>query len=174
MAANTQTIEIRSKVTFQRPITMNTQSDESCRFLDHFQDMDRDALIALARKEKYFHNMRIAGIDTGSWVYEDKLPQNYHLFPTFQYLNELQLDGTVCLDIGTFDGMGAFSLAARGAARVDATCQYDLDRFRIARALLGLRNIAYYPKTDLELIRTKFPAAQYDLVVMTAMLHQLL
>lgn len=144
------------------------------RFFDQFTALDREALVALARKEKFFHNMRIGDYETGSWVYESHLPPNYHLYPTFQFLNELDVRGAVCLDVGTFDGMGAFSLAARGASRVDSTCQYDLDRFRIARALLGYSTVAYYHKTDLALIHQTFPAAQYDLVLMTAMLHHLL
>ncbi|MGY8816088.1 MAG: hypothetical protein ACKVG9_03605 [Rhodospirillales bacterium] len=59
------------------------------RLTDRFNEMDRDALIELARKEKWFHNVWLPGIDTGSWVYENNLPQNYHLFPCIQYLNKL-------------------------------------------------------------------------------------
>ena len=141
---------------------------------DRFSEMNRETLIELARKEKWFHNMRLGDYDTGSWVYDNNLPSNYHLYPTFQFLNELNIEDVICLDIGTFDGMGAFSLAARGAAHVDATCQYDLDRFRIARALTGYQNVAYHPKTDIALIHLTFMPAKYDLVLMTAMLHHLL
>lgn len=153
---------------------MTKATDPSNHISDRFSGMDRDSLLALARKEKWFHNMCIGDYQTGSWVYGENLPPNYHLYPTWQFLNELDLNGATCLDIGTFDGMGAFSLAACGATRVDATCQHDLDRFRIARALLGYENVAYYPKTDLALTHQRFPSAQFDLVLMTAMLHHLL
>lgn len=153
---------------------MTTTTISPDRFTDHFIAIERQSLLALARKEKWFHNMHIGDYETGSWVYENNLPPNYHLYPTFQFLNELDLKDAICLDVGTFDGMGAFSLTARGAARVDATCQYDLDRFRIARALLGYSMVAYYPKTDLALTHQNFSGAQYDLVLMTAMLHHLL
>jgi len=141
---------------------------------NHFLKLDRESLYALARREKWFHNMRIGDYETGSWVYGDNLPPNYHLYPTFQFLNEFNLTGTTCIDIGTFDGMGAFCMAGRGAERVDATCQYNLDRFRIARALLGYSCVSYFPHTDLALIRRDFKSAQYDLILMTAMLHHLL
>lgn len=144
------------------------------RHHDDFQGRDAAALMQLARKEKFFHNMRLPGIDTGTWVYGDDLPPNYHLFPIFQLFNELNVEGMTCLDIGTYDGMTAFSLAARGALRVDATCQYDLPRFRLARALGAFRTVAYFPQTDLDRIHATFAAESYDLVVMSAMLHHLL
>jgi SAM-dependent methyltransferase len=142
--------------------------------MDHFRQKKNAELIDLVKKEKYSQHMTLAGIEIGPLVNENNLPKNHHLFPIFNYLNKLSLADTICMNIGTCDGMTAFSLASRGAKRVDATCQYDLDRFRIARALGRYRNIAYYPKTDLDKIHSTFGPCQYDLVVMTAMLNQLL
>jgi hypothetical protein len=121
-------------------------------FMDNFRQKTNAELIDLVKKEKYSQHMTLAGIEIGPLVNENKLPKNHHLFPIFNYLNKLSLADTICMNIGACDGMTAFSLASRGAKRVDATCQYDLDRFRIARALGRYRNIAYYPKTDLDKI----------------------
>lgn len=117
--------------------------------------------------------MRLDGLRTGSWVYEDAYPPNYHLWPVFDYLGDLSLGGAKCLDIGSFDGMTAFVMAEHGAARVDATCKQDLERFRLARALQGYSSVAYYPETDLGDIARDFPSGEYDLVVISAMLHHL-
>jgi FkbM family methyltransferase len=144
------------------------------RHSDRFSGLPAPELLAQLAGQKWFHDMQLPGARTGSWVYPSDLPPNYHLFPVWRYLNELSLQGSTCLDIGTYDGMTAFSLAARGAAQVDATCQFDLDRFRIARALGGWPQVAYFPQTDLDDIHARFNAAHYDLVVMSAMLHHLL
>lgn len=146
----------------------------SSRLHDRFSELPPDELHRLVPREKWFHDMHLAGNRTGSWVYGAEMPPNYHLFPILRYLNELDVTGACCLDIGTYDGMTAFSLAARGAGHVDATCQFDLDRFRIARALGGWSRLAYFPATDLDTINASFLPAQYDLIVMSAMLHHLL
>ncbi|MEQ8936104.1 MAG: class I SAM-dependent methyltransferase, partial [Amphiplicatus sp.] len=141
---------------------------------DAFFDLPAAALGEKLKQEKFFHDMELGGgARTGSWVYEENYPPNYHLWPVLQYLCELDLSGKRCLDIGTFDGMTAFVMAELGATRVDATCQYDLDRFRIARAIKKYETVAYHPKTDLESISASFERAQYDLVVISAMLHHL-
>lgn len=140
---------------------------------DAFFDLSQPALLERMRAEKFFHDMEIAGARTGSWVYDGGYPPNYHLWPVFQYLGELDLAGRRCLDIGAFDGMTAFVMAEHGAAHVDATCQYDLDRFRIVRALKRYARVAYHPKTDLAAIAQRFAGAQYDVAVISAMLHHL-
>jgi SAM-dependent methyltransferase len=146
----------------------------NARMRDRFTDMSRTKLAELMQKESFFHDMLLDdGIRTGSWVYEDNYPANYHLWPLFDALNHIDLEGLTCLDVGTFDGMIAFIMAAKGAARVDATCQYDLDRFRQVRAYQGYKNLAYHPETDLKKISQTFKPASQDIVVMSAMLHHL-
>jgi SAM-dependent methyltransferase len=78
-----------------------------------------------------------------------------------------------CLDLGTFDGMTAFVMAELGAAEVDATCQYDLNRFRCVAAVGGWTNLKYYPNTEIEDLRLRFGDASFDLVCISAMLHHL-
>ena len=131
-----------------------------------------DKLEALG-SEKFFHDMLLGSERTGSSIYPPELPPNYHLFPIFRYLQELDLAGAECLDIGTFDGMTAFVLDELGAATVHATCQYDLDRFRLARSLLDAGSVAYYPKTEIEELPDLLDAHALDLVVVSAMLHHL-
>ena len=142
-------------------------------YADEYFDMPRAKLLNMARKKKFFHDMGFHDYRTRSHVYPDSYPPNYHLFPTFSYLQELKLGEAQCIDIGTFDGMTAFMLSASGASHVNATCQHNLERFRIARALGEYENIAYHPNTDLIAARNKFEAQSHDVVVMSAMLHHL-
>lgn len=142
-------------------------------FRDAFFELTPAALSEALQRQEFFHDMIIDGRRTGSWVYGERLPPNYHLWPCFQYLQELDLKGKRVLDIGTFDGMTAFVMSELGADRVDATCQFDLERFRVIRALRAYRNIAYYPRTDIDEISASFGRAQYDLIVISAMLHHL-
>jgi SAM-dependent methyltransferase len=140
---------------------------------DSFFELDRSELEERLKRESYFHDIETHGIRTGSMIYPDCYPPNYHLWPVFKYLGELDLVDRSCLDIGTFDGMTAFVMSELGAGHVDATCQYDLDRFRIIRALCRYKNVAYHAKTDLAMIGRTFEAAQYDVVVISAMMHHL-
>jgi len=147
--------------------------DNSERQYDQFTNESRERLTELIKQERYFHDMQLGGIRTGSWVYPDEMPPNYHLAPLFRYISELDLKNSRCLDIGTYDGMTAFVLAELGAKHIDATCQYDLDRFRLVRALQNYENISYFPMTDLKTIEDIFGNATFDAVLISAMLHHL-
>ncbi len=123
--------------------------------------------------ERFFHDMVLGSSRTGSWVYPAEMPSNYHMYPLFAYLFDLDLAEAECLDIGTFDGMTAFVLHELGARSIHATCQYNLNRFRLARSILGADNVIYYPETEIEELTGCFDKHQFDVVIASAMLHHL-
>ena len=143
------------------------------RFRDAYSDQSRAQLIEQGQKESWFHDFDFGDYRTGTIVYPEALPTNYHLYPLLDLLAGSDRAGVTAIDIGTYDGLTALSLGCLGAARVDATCQYDLARFRIARALSGVDSVAYFPGCDLETIELEAPKDAYDLVIASAMLHHL-
>lgn len=147
--------------------------DDPNAFRDDFTSRNRKELIRLVAEQNWFHDFDFGDARTGSFVYPDDLPANYHLYPLLDLIKAEPVEGKRAIDIGSFDGLTAMILARQGAARVDATCQYDLDRFRIARALSGAEEVAYYPRCDLRRIEAYAPRGGYDLVIASAMMHHL-
>lgn len=140
---------------------------------DHF-DLPKNRLAKLISQREFFHDMALRdGVRTQSRVYGDKFPPNYHLWPVLKYLSEIDLAGKRCLDIGTLDGMTAFVLSELGAGEIVATCQQDLNRFRMVRAYQGYENIDYRPNISIAEFPAIFEPASFDLVVISAMLHHL-
>lgn len=125
------------------------------------------------RKEEFFHDMVLDGVRTGTRIYPPDLPSNNHLFPVFSFLADMDLSEAECLDVGTYDGMTAFALHELGARSIHATCQYNLRRFRLARAILEAESILYYPKAEIEDLEPHFGAHRLDVVVASAMIHHL-
>jgi len=142
--------------------------------LDMASSMTDEEIDTIFANDRFFHDMVVDGVRTKSFIYDDAMPPNYHLFPVFDYLKELDLSAASCLDIGTFDGMTAFVMHKMGARAVHASCQYDLPRFRAVRARLGAANIAYYPRTDYKDFERLFDRSTFDLTVVSAMLHHVL
>lgn len=141
---------------------------------DEYFGMERPKLAKLIGKREFFHDMALRdGLRTGSKIYGDALPPNYHLWPVFNYLSELDLSGANCLDVGTFDGMTAFMLSELGAREVSATCTHDLNRFRLVRAWQNYSNIDYRPNTSLARFPEIFAPSSFDVIVISAMLHHL-
>ena len=81
---------------------------------------DREALLRQAEAINWFH-----AIDFGDCQspgrFKPGTPQNRTLFGVMDMLDRIDLTGLNCLDIGTADGLIAFNMANRGAARVVAT-----------------------------------------------------
>lgn len=140
---------------------------------DPYWGYDKVKLTQLMNEQQFFHDMQLDDFRTHTWVYSGEQQPNYHLAPTLNYLKSLNIENLKCLDIGTFDGMTAFVMNALGAARVDATCQYDLPRFRLVRSFLKAKNVQYFPKVDIDEISSSDRFDSYDCIIMSAMLHHL-
>ena len=154
--------------------TDNESEEPREGFRDSFFELSAEALVRRIDKREFFHDMLLAGgVRTRSQVYGATFPPNYHLWPVFSYLEKIDLGQADCLDIGTFDGMTAFVLAELGAKSVTATCQHDLKRFRMVRAYQGYENIDYRPGVSLSDFPGLFNANDFDLIVISAMMHHL-
>jgi 2-polyprenyl-3-methyl-5-hydroxy-6-metoxy-1,4-benzoquinol methylase len=100
---------------------------------------DREELIRQAEEINWFH-----AIDFGDYQslgrFTPGTPQNRTLFGVMDMLDQIDLTGLNCLDIGTADGLIAFNMASRGAARVVATDvpPKGFPSFNTARELLNL------------------------------------
>jgi 2-polyprenyl-3-methyl-5-hydroxy-6-metoxy-1,4-benzoquinol methylase len=102
-------------------------------------------------------------------------PQNRTLFGVMDMLNQIDLTGLDCLDIGTADGLIAFNMAARGAARVVATDRPANGRptYRVARELLDL-NVEMSGGTTFDNIIDKLGEHAFDVVVCSGVMYHML
>ncbi len=124
--------------------------------------------------QKWFHAIDFGEFSVPSFVARPGVPPNGHLYPAFQFFSEMSLAEHRCLDMGTFDGLTAFVLDRMGAGRVDATCQHDLKRFRLAKEALQADRVVYHPQTQIEELIDRFGEGSFDLVVLTVALHHLM
>lgn len=128
----------------------------------------KQQLLEAIGQETYFHDMDLGEARTGSRASAADQPPNYHLFPVFEFLADMDLSQARCLDIDTGDGMTAFVMAEMGANRVDATCRHDLKRFRLVHASKPYVTIRYHPGTPLRDIEARFSQGAFDLIRMSA------
>ena len=131
----------------------------------------RQKLIEEADSMPWFH-----AIDFGDYTSRGRFPQgttpNSTLLPVFHFLRDLDVTDRDCLDIGTADGIVAFSLKQRGARRVVGADGGPRRQFEIARQLLGI-DVEYdsrFPDTEFD---RRFPPGTFDVVVMAGLIYHL-
>lgn len=135
---------------------------------------DRKMLLSRAANIDWFH-----AIDFGDCQSPGRFtpgtPQNRTLFGIMDLLCKIDLTGHDCLDIGTADGLIAFNMAIRGAARVVATDIPPDGRpsFNTARELLNL-DIELYPATTFENIIDNLGEHVFDVVVCSGVMYHML
>jgi SAM-dependent methyltransferase len=95
-----------------------------------------------ATTDSWFHALRFPDGTVTPGRFDRDAPPNYTLWGALALLRHLDLAAADCLDIGTMDGLMAFSLARAGARSVSATDVVPRPTFERARAALGL-DVAY-------------------------------
>lgn len=136
--------------------------------------MDRKTLIDEAAEIKWFH-----AIDFGDFQSPGRFPPNeppnQTLFGVMDLLNNIDLTGLHCLDVGTADGLIAFNMASRGAARVVATdfARTGRKSFHTAQELLNL-DVELVGHTTFDNIIEKLGEHQFDVVVCAGVMYHML
>jgi SAM-dependent methyltransferase len=97
-------------------------------------------------------------------------PQNYPLYGALKLIEDFDLKNSVCLDIGTMDGLMAFSLKQAGAKEVLATDMAFRETFVYAREKLGLDIVYEFPMDVME-ITQKYRDKKFDLIVFAGVLY---
>ena len=131
--------------------------------------IDRTALIDDARSLRWFHSIDFGDFTSPKREGENR-PPNYTLRPVWAFLEDMTVTGSRCLDVGTADGIVAFTLERMGASEVVATDLTPRRPFEVAHQLLGSR-VSYetnLPDTHLE---DWFSHYSFDLVVMAGFLY---
>lgn len=133
----------------------------------------RADLLAEARRLKWFHSM-----DFGDYISPSRQPlqrgvvPNGSLQPIWEFLRYIDVTGLDCLDIGTADGIVAFTLKREGAKRVVATDLMPRRTFEVARGLLGL-DVEYRTDVSDLTLRDSFEPESADVIVMAGLLYHL-
>lgn len=104
--------------------------------------MKRHDLITKAMGIPWFHAINFGDYVSPGRFTPDKTP-NSTLLPVFSFLKNIFVANTTCLDIGTADGLTAFTLKDLGARHVIATDGRPQGGFEIASNLLDM-DIEYY------------------------------
>lgn len=87
--------------------------------------------------DRWFHAIRFDDRRTTAGRFPRSRPANYTLFGTLEYLRHIDVTGLDCVDLGTMDGLIAFTLNDLGAGSVVATDMAPRRTFEAGRAFLG-------------------------------------
>jgi 2-polyprenyl-3-methyl-5-hydroxy-6-metoxy-1,4-benzoquinol methylase len=135
---------------------------------------DRATLLRQAARIDWFH-----AIDFGDCQspgrFAPNTPQNRTLYGIMDMLSDIDLTGLDCLDIGTADGLVAFNMASRGAARVVATDVPPEGRpgFKTARELLDI-DVDLRPGITFENVADELGENSFDVVVCAGVFYHML
>lgn len=120
--------------------------------------------------EKWFHALRFDERRTTNGRFPKSRPANYTLFAALEYLRHIDVAGMDCLDLGTMDGLLAFTLASMGAGRVVATDMAPRKTFDAGRAFLG-HDIDYRHPVSIETLGAALGGQKVDLLVCCGILY---
>lgn len=132
-----------------------------------------EKLERLISESSWFHAIDFGHGKVSGGRFSKKRPSNYTLFPVFRMLERLSVEECDCLDVGTMDGITAFTLKQMGAARVVATDLASRETFIAAREQLDL-DIEYKCPVMLDELPAEIGEDSLDLIVCAGVLYHLL
>lgn len=127
-------------------------------------------------QHKWFHAISLGdGIATPG-RFPSNTPPNWTVFPVYYFLENMNVCGMDCIDIGAADGIVSFILKQEGARRVVATDRANRETFLFVRDYLNLE-IDYLPNSTLDnygiynkLVERGLPV-KYDLVILAGVIY---
>jgi|GEM_PF-1738990 len=119
----------------------------------------------------WFHAIDFGNNISSQGRFPTSRPQNYTLYGALSYLEHLDISQSRCMDIGTMDGLVAFSIEKQKCAQIIATDIAVRESFLLAKDILG-SDIEYtVPMNVNELHHSNKP--EFDLIVYCGILYHL-
>ncbi len=100
-------------------------------------------------------------------------PPNFSLYGVQHFLEQIDVNGHTCLDIGTVDGLTAFMLKSQGAKRVIASDIVRRPTFEFGRDHLEL-DIDYRVPAKIDTLADILEGEKLDLIVNAGILYHLI
>jgi len=133
-------------------------------------------LSTAVRQHNWFHAMNLGdGVVTPGRFNKDT-PPNFTIFPVYRFLENIDLTGLECLDIGATDGINSFIMKQERAAKVVATDRGFRPTFELVREHLGL-DVDYLPRTTLDggnikrTLSERGLPVKYDVVLLAGVIY---
>lgn len=120
--------------------------------------------------EKWFHAIRFDENRSTNGRFPASRPANYTLFGALEYLRHIDVRGMDCVDLGTMDGLIAFTLSSMQAGSVVATDMAPRKTFEAGRAFLG-HTIDYRHPVSIESLGAELAGKKVDLLVCCGILY---
>lgn len=118
---------------------------------------------------KWFHAIEFDDGVSSAGRFSASRPSNYTLYGALSYLEHMNTSNAQCMDIGTMDGLIAFTLENQKCRKIIATDIAARKSFLLAKDILG-SNIEYsVPMNVLELHNSDSP--EFDLIVFCGILY---
>lgn len=122
------------------------------------------------KEHKWFHSINFGNGNISNGRFSKGTPPNYTLFGVYEFLEDINLKDMKCLDIGTMDGITAFTLKNRGAKTVIATDMAPRETFLKGRDLLGYE-IDYKTPVRIDALPNILGTQKLDLIVNAGILY---
>lgn len=157
---------------FSKKVYQSIMHDDNSHY--QMQKVATDKMPDWIKKPSWFHAINFGDGLVTSGRFAKDIPPNYTLYGVLEFIKDIDLTGMHCLDIGTMDGITAFTLKQQGAEKVIATDMEKRQNFVAGQKQLGLE-IDYYPNKRIddiaELLKTNYDDNKLDLIVNAGILY---